>query len=182
MRKHTTTYSRNHTTTTLVVLALAAAAATAAAEPPDAEFCPPSFECSPRMKVLLAQGMEQSESFRAIVQNLGFDQGISLDLMFRRPQAGKRAQSDLKVAGYYDVENGERFRRVTGVSGEVTVPYASYGHKQIGLIAHELGHVLIRLRGGAPIDRQVEEREANQIEDMVSAELELARAIEKTGG
>jgi len=185
MRDTTTNHRRRDPLkTTLARLALVAmaVAAPATGEPADKKLCPPSFQCSARMKVLLGQGIERSESFRALVETLSSHPGVSLDLSFRRPQAGKRAQSDLKVTGYDAVEDGERLRQVTGVSGVVTVPYASYGHKQIGLIAHELAHVLIRLRGDAPITPEVEEREANEIEAMVLAELKLARAAERNRG
>jgi hypothetical protein len=184
MRYTTTDHRRRSPVTTTLarlVLVAAALAAPATGEPAEERFCPPSFQCSPRMKVLLAHGVERSESFRALVETLGSHSGVNLDMSFRRPRAGKRAQSDLKVTGHYAVENNEKTRQVTGVSGVVTVPYASYGHKQIALIAHELAHVLIRLRGGPPIDRQVEEREANEIEDMVSADLKSANPAKNAG-
>jgi len=175
MQRHTTTNRFARITRTLTTIALAAAAAPVTPAFAEDGACPPSFECSPRMKVLLAQGMEQSESFRTLVETLASHPGVRLDLGFRRPKAGKRAQSDLRVAGYYDVEDGEKVKRVTGITGVVIVPYASYGHRQIALIAHELGHVLIRLRGGPPLSWEIEEREANRIEAMVRSELELSR-------
>jgi hypothetical protein len=181
MREHTTTHRFARVSKALVMAALAVAATSASNAFAEDGKCPPRFECSTRMRVLLAQGMEQSEGFRVLVETIASHPGVRLDLDLRRPKAGKRAQSDLKVTGFYEVSNGERFRRVTGVSGEVTVPYASYGHKQIGLIAHELAHVLIRLRDGAPLPSMEEEREANTIEKRVLAELKRSRAANAGG-
>jgi hypothetical protein len=181
MREHTTTHRFARVSRTFAMAALAVATSTAANAFAEGDTCPPRFECSSRIASLLADGMEQSGTFRAMVETLGSHPGVSLDLGLRRPKAGKRAQSDLRVSGYYEVSNGERLRRVTGVSGEVSVPMASFSHKQIGLIAHELAHVLIRLRDGAQLPPDVEEREANTIEKRVLAELKRSRAANAGG-
>jgi hypothetical protein len=185
MQQTPTTRGRRRPLTSTVILPallVAALAAAGTAEAADEGTCPPSFRCSPRMMILLAQGMERSETLRVLVDTLSSHPGVGLDLKFRRPKGGARAQSDLEVTGYYAVENGDRVRRVTGVTGEVTVPYVSYGHRQIGLIAHELAHVMIRMRGGVPIPWEIEELEATEIESAVLAELELTRAAERGNG
>jgi hypothetical protein len=184
MRGRTTPHRRRvplKKTLARITLVAAALAAPATGEPADTEFCPPSFECGPRMKALLAMGMEQSETLRYLVERLSSHPGVSLDLKFRRPRPETRAQSELNVSGFYAVENGERVRRVTGVSGVVNVPFAAYGHRQIGLIAHELAHILIRLRGGSPITWAEEEREATEFEAMVLVELDSSRAVVRKG-
>lgn len=185
MREHTTSHRRRpRRGLTLVRLVVVAGIATApaVAEPAGNGTCPPSFECSPRFEALLAQGMEQSGSFRSLVEILGFHPEVSLRFGFARRRSDMRARSDLRVTFIYLTENGRQRRQNTGVSGQVTVPYTSYGHVHIGLIAHEFGHVLVRLHGGEPIAWDEEERQANEIEAEVLAELERFRAAERDRG
>jgi hypothetical protein len=123
------------------------------------------------MKVLVATGVQQSDSFRSLLETLGSHPEVSLELKFGRPRTEVRAQSGLKVTFVYLIENGRKRRQNTGVSGTVTVPKAAFAHRQIALIAHELAHVLIRLRQGAPIARDEEEQLALDVETKVLSEL-----------
>jgi hypothetical protein len=129
------------------------------------------------MKGLVATGVQQSDSFRSLLETLSSHPEVSLKMQISRQRAGVRAQSDLKVTFIYLTEGGRQRRQNTGVSGRVTVPCVTYAHWQIGLIAHELAHVLIRLRGGTPMARDEEEQLALDVEAMVLAELGVMERV-----
>jgi hypothetical protein len=129
--------------------------------------------------VLLAQGVEQSESLRSLVAALGSHPGVRLVLKMDRQMPKARAHSALSVRFIYREENGAKHRQVTGVSGEVRIPYVAYAHQQIGLIAHELTHVVQLLRGDPSGRTRKAEREANEIETAVLSELDTVRAAHR---
>lgn len=162
-----------------VLLVVGTVATTAFAETPDGATCPPSFQCSPRAGELLTQGVEQSEGLRSLVAVLSSHPDVRLVLKMDRQLPNMRAHSALSVRFIYRAENGAKHRQVTGVSGEVRIPYVAYAHQQIGLIAHELAHVMQLLRGDPSARTRKAEREANEIETMVLSELDTVRAAHR---
>lgn len=167
---------RSHPSLTASLVGLVVAAGVVALPAGAAGTCPSNFECRPRLEILLAQGMEQSPSLHSLVETLASHPGVELNLVFSRQRSGKRAQSDLAVNGYYANEDGAIRRKVTGVTGTVTIPYVAYGHDQIALIAHELDHVLDLLNGISPKQAQAMEQEVVDFEKLVLAELDASRA------
>lgn len=134
--------------------------------------CPPSFDCSPRMQRLLAKGMEQSQSFRILVQTVGYLSSVELRLRFRPQPAGKHARSFLQVRGAYTSEQGFRVRQVASVKGEISIRYLAYAHDQISDLAHELTHVLHLLQGVPPESLDDPQCRVEAFRDTVRAELE----------
>jgi len=178
MRKKTSPSCRRFPLSTVLLL-VGAVALPASAESPDRIICPPSFQCSPRAGELLAQGTEQSERLSSLVADLASHSGVRLVLKMDRQLPEMRAHSALSVRFIYRVENGAKHRQVIGVSGEVRIPYLAYAHQQIGLIAHELAHVMQMLRGDQSGKTRKAEREANEIEAMVLSELDTVRDAER---
>jgi hypothetical protein len=167
------------TVLTCLPLVVGAAAMPASAESPDGVPCPPNLQCSPRAGVLLAQGVEQSEGLRSLVAVLSSHADVRLVLKMDRQLPNMRAHSALSVRFIYRKENGAKHRQVTGISGEVRIPYVAYAHQQIGLIAHELTHVMQLLRGDPSARTRKAEREANEIEAMVLSDLDTVRAAQR---
>ena len=162
-----------------VLPVVGAMAVSAFAESPNGVMCPPSFQCSPRAGALLAQGVEQSEGLRSLVAALSSHPEIRLAVKMDRQLPGIRAHSELSVRFIFCEENGARRRKVIGVSGEVRIPYVAYAHQQIGLIAHELAHVMQLLRGDDSARTRKAEGEAVEIEAAVLAELDAVRDVER---
>ena len=129
--------------------------------------------------MLLVHGAEQSEGLRSLVAALSSHPEIRLAVKMDRQLPGIRAHSELSVRFIFCEENGARRRKVIGVSGEVRIPYVAYAHQQIGLIAHELAHVMQLLRGDHSARTRMAEREANEIEAAVLSELDAVRDAER---
>ncbi len=133
--------------------------------------CTPNLHCKPRVARLLHRGTAQSERLRTLVGFLDRHPGVELELRFHRQKAGVRAHGLLTVRGIL-VDDGEETRkRVTGVRGEVVIPWMAYGHELIALLAHELQHVRVLLEGTIPMGSSEAERAVIKFEQLVRAEL-----------
>ena len=136
------------------------------------QSCPPNLVCSPRMHQLVAQGVEQSESFRVLVLTLGSHPRVGLKLGLLRQEPGKHAQSSFQIKVTYAEVNGREIRQVDHVSGNIAVRPFAYARDQIGDIAHELAHVLQLLEGVHPGDLDSPRCWAKAYKNKVVGELE----------
>ena len=155
----------------VLVLSAGILAATAVADTSETTVCPTNLDCSSRMAKLLAKGIDESHSLRTLVETIGAHPGIQLELEFRRQRPGKHAQSFLTVRGVYASDQGEVHRRVTGVTGEVVIPWVAYAHEQIARLAHELQHVRLLLDEKRPSSDPEEEQAVILFEEIVRGEL-----------
>jgi hypothetical protein len=127
------------------------------------------------MAKLLVRGIDESHSLRTLVETLGAHSGIQLELEFRRQKPGKHAQSFLTVKGVNARDHGKVHRWVTGVTGEVAIPWVAYAHEQIARLAHELQHVRLLLDGKIPFGGPEEEQAVILFEEIVRSELASRR-------
>jgi hypothetical protein len=118
--------------------------------------------------------MARSPSLRSLVEELAAHSGVELSLEFRRQRSGKHAQSFLDVRGIYVPGGDGPERKVTGVSGEVVIPWVAYGDELIGRLAHELEHVRILLTADLEHGSPEEEQAARRFESLVRSELEAS--------
>ena len=124
------------------------------------------------MHQLVTQGVQRSESFRVLVQTVGFHPSVELELRFRKQVPRTHAQSFLQVRVAYAEVNGRVIRQVSRVSGEITVRSLAYGRDQIGDLAHELAHIIQLLEGVPPEDLDSSMCWAEAYRSKVVAELE----------
>jgi len=162
-----------HRAALLLALLLGAAAATPCAAAAGSDRG--SIETHRTLSLLITRGLAGSPTFRALFGAIEGSPVVGLRIVPRFGDgSGIRAHSDLRVVS---AEQEDGLRRPISVSGTVYIPPDHGDTAKIGLIAHELAHVLARLGPDAlPIDHDRDEQSALAVERQVVREMESARS------
>ena len=164
------------THTTIRAALLAATLLGSAAAPPCAAAASSdrgSIETHRTLSMLITHGLASSPTFRALFEALEGSPVVGLRILPRFGDGSSvRAHSDLRVA-FADRAEGAPPRPPVSIRGTVFIPPDKGEIAKIGLIAHELAHVLARLGPDAePIDYDRDEQNALAVERAVVSELE----------
>jgi hypothetical protein len=148
----------------------------AAAVPPcaaAASFDHGSIETHRTLSMLIARGLASSPTFRSLFEAIQRSPAVGLRILPRFGDGSQiRAHSDLSIA-FAKGDDGTSSRVPVSLRGTVFIPPDKGDIAKIGLIAHELAHVLARLGPDAdPIDHDRDEQSALAIERQVIAEVE----------
>ena len=162
-------------TPTTLRAALLALNLAAAAVPPcaaAASFDHGSIETHRTLSMLIARGLASSPTFRALFEAIQRSPAVGLRILPRFGDGSHiRAHSDLSIA-FAERDDG-RSRVPISLRGTVFIPPDKGDIAKIGLIAHELAHVLARLGPDAdPVDQDRDEQSALAVEHQVIVELE----------
>jgi hypothetical protein len=132
-----------------------------------------SIETHRTLSLLITRGLASSPTFRALFEALEGSPVVGLRILPRFGDGSSiRAHSDLSIA-FADRAEGGSPRPPVSIRGTVFIPPDKGEIAKIGLIAHELAHVLARLGPDAePIDYDRDEQNALAVERAVISELE----------
>ncbi len=158
----------------LLLLVAGALPASAAGGPFSTEGGP--LDVGPRLRTAVERGLRESPTLGGVVDAIAAAPMTCLRVELRHaPSTAVRARSTLRVARGVTLRTGRGDERVDRVTGEILLPPDATDDDKLVLLAHELAHVVLRLREGArPEDGRNEEYLAQSVERAVAAELRSA--------
>jgi hypothetical protein len=162
-----------HSTIRAALLAILLGAAAATPFAATASFDHGTIETHRTLSMLITRGLASSPTFRALFEAIQRSPAVGLRILPRFGDGSRiRAHSDLSIV-FAEGADGASPHAPVSLRGTVFIPPDKGDIVKIGLIAHELAHVLARLGPDAePIDQDRDEQSALAVERAVIAELE----------